>query len=239
MISNPPAPGGAKDPLGVVAGRAAQEIGSALTAIQVAAERLERSWSPASGPAPAELSVIREQSGRLALLARHLIELAHPPSLTPITVDLGGQIQRLVPALGRVLAREGVDLQIHGLEERPEPVWVRIDPQQLQEILLALISNSRRAVADASDPRWIRLGMSQAAAGFVQVRVEDSGPGVPEGAEERIFHPFVSSWGGAGMGLSRSRVSLAGQGGELTLERSPSGTTAFILNLETCSPGTA
>jgi C4-dicarboxylate-specific signal transduction histidine kinase len=243
VISTPPAPDGASDPLGVVAGRAAQEIGSALTAIQVAAERLERSWASRpdarSDAAPQELAVIREQSGRLAVLARHLIELAQPPSLAPVPLKLDETVERVIPALERVLARDGVELQIEGVRGRDASAWVRMDPQQLQDILLALVANARRAVADTAPPRWIRIELCPGPTGAVQLRVTDSGPGVPVGAEERIFHPFVSSWGGAGMGLSRSRVSLAGQGGELTLERTAAGATAFVLNLESCTPDCA
>ncbi len=236
MISTPPAPEGANDPLGAVAGRAAQEIGSALTAIQVAAERLERTWALRADQAPQELAVIREQSGRLAVLARHLIELAQPPAFAAVPLRLDESLGRLVPALERVLARDGVELQIDGVAGRDPSVWVRMDPHHLQDVLLALIANARRAVADTDPPRWIRMELLEATAEAVRIRVSDSGPGVPVGAEERIFHPFVSSWGGAGMGLSRSRVSLAGQGGELTLERAPAGGTAFVLNLETCTP---
>jgi two-component system, OmpR family, sensor histidine kinase KdpD len=239
VIRNPPIPGGGVDPVEVLAGQAAQEIGSALTAIQVATERLERTWPQRDGHAAPELSVIREQSSRLARLARHLIDLAQPPMVTPVPVDLVSQFQRMLPALQRVLSREGVELRVEGLETFPSGLWVHVDPQQFQDILLVLISNARRALATSLPPRWIRLVLWPLERSEIQIRVSDSGPGVPAGSDERIFHPFVSTWGGAGMGLSRSRLSLAGQRGELTFERSPSGETAFVLTLETCNPDVA
>lgn len=239
MIRTPPIPGSGADPVGVVAGRAAQEIGSALTAIQVATERLERTWAEGDGCTAPELSVIREQSGRLARLARNLIDLAQPPVLAPVPVEIVSQFHRILPALSRVLAREGVDLHVDGLETFPTGLWVHMDPQQFQDIVLALVSNARKAVGTSQPPSWIRLILLPVGDSAVQLRVSDSGPGVPAGSDEHIFHPFVSTWGGAGMGLSRSRLSLVGQNGELTFERAPSGETAFVLTLETCNPDVA
>jgi two-component system, LuxR family, sensor kinase FixL len=229
-----PHPGGSRDPLGIVAGTAAQEIGSALTAIQVAAERLERSSIGAGAPGSPELRVIREQSRRLARLARNLLELARPPESHSVPVDLVREVRRLLPPLGRVLAREGVELRVEGLVEggaTPGP-RVQADPARIQEILLALVANARKAVASAPAPRWIRVSVHATPDGRAEVRVADSGPGVPKEAEERIFLPFVSGWGGEGMGLSRSRLSLAGQGGGLRLSQDDQGRTEFILMLE-------
>lgn len=228
-----PHPGGSRDPLGIVAGTAAQEIGSALTAIQVAAERLERSSIGAGAPGSPELRVIRDQSRRLARLARNLLELARPPESRPVPVDLVREVRRLLSPLERVLTREGVELRTAGFAEfagAPGP-WVQADPARIQEILLALVANARKAVASAPPPRWIRISIHATAEGRAEVRVADSGPGVPKEAEERIFLPFFSGWGGEGMGLSRSRLSLAGQGGGLRLGHDDQGRTEFILML--------
>ena len=228
-----PHPGGSRDPLGIVAGTAAQEIGSALTAIQVAAERLERSSIGAGAPGSPELRVIRDQSRRLARLARNLLELARPPESRPVPVDLVREVRRLLSPLERVLTREGVELRTAGFAELAETQgpWVQADPARIQEILLALVANARKAVASAPPPRWIRISIHATAEGRAEVRVADSGPGVPKEAEERIFLPFFSGWGGEGMGLSRSRLSLAGQGGGLKLGHDDQGRTEFILML--------
>jgi signal transduction histidine kinase len=229
-----PGPGVSNDPVGIVAGTAAQEIGSALTAIQVAAERLERYHVRGGAPGSSELRVIRDQSRRLARLARNLLDLTRPPSRNTGAVDLGAEVRRLVPPLRRVLGREGVELRTCGLEEADvdSGPWVQADPARVQEILLALVANARKAVASTPPPRWIRISALTLDDGAGEVRVADSGPGVPEGTEERIFFPLVSGWGGQGMGLSRSRLSLAGQGGGLRLGRTEQGGSEFILRLE-------
>ncbi|TVP47573.1 MAG: sensor histidine kinase [Gemmatimonadales bacterium] len=234
MTPSLPDPGGANDPVGILAGTAAQEIGSALTAIQVAAERLERYHVRGGAPGSSELRVIRDQSRRLARLARNLLDLARPATRGTTPVDLGAEIRRLVPPLGRVLAREGVELRIEGLlaaEDDGGP-RVRADPMRLQELVLALVANARKAVVRGPEPRWIRISAVALVDGSGEVRVADSGPGVPQGAEERIFFPIVSGLGGEGAGLSRSRLSLAGHGGGIRLGRTEQGGSEFILRLE-------
>ncbi len=238
MNTAPSHPSGGADPLGVVAGTAAQEIGSALTAIQVATERLERARPDADGAGALELRVIRDQSERLARLARHLLELARPPLRAegPLSsIDLPALVGRMAPVLRRELDQAGVQLRFEGLlidAEAGEELAVRADPLRLREVLLALVANARTAALGAPQPRWVRIGVFPTDGGGGEVRVTDSGPGVPDGAEERIFLPLVSGWGGAGMGLSRSRSFLAGAGGALTLRRLPSGGSEFVLTLE-------
>jgi signal transduction histidine kinase len=240
-------PASASDPLGVVAGEAAQELGSALTAIQVALERLERRWggstpaapgTPASwtpeAPPPPELALIRGQAERLSILARRLRLVAQPTESHPVCWDLTEALNRLVPAVRRGLAEEGISLEV-ALADRGGPLRVRADPARTREVVLALLANARRAVLDAPPPRWIHLVATPSTAphseGFVELMVRDSGPGVAPGQEERIFLPFVSGWGGQGLGLTRARLTLSLQEGALFLRSHPAGGTEFVLRM--------
>ncbi len=233
----PPGPGAGSDPVGVVAGTAAQEIGSALTAIQVAVDRLERSL-PDPERAPPEFGLIREQSERLARLARYLLELSRPArdAGAPRPLDVGWFLRRITAPLERELAASAIELRLAapaspGSGGYGGPV-VRADAERVREVLLALVANARTAAQAAPPPRWIRIVLDPRPDGGAEIRVSDSGPGVPEGAEERIFLPFVSGWGGHGMGLSRSRRTLADAGGGLRLNRLAGGNCEFVLTLE-------
>lgn len=231
-------PGAAHDPVGAIAGSAAHEIGTVLTAIQVAAERLERKSLREGEPVPPELLVIRDQSERLGRLARNLLELARP--LAPVdsdTLNLLEHAQRVLEPVGRDLSREGVDLSLYLSPDIP--LRVRGNPFRLSEVILALVGNARKAVMagasitekDTVSP-WIRVLVGRGKEGDGEIRVRDSGPGVRPGDEERIFFPFVSGWGGDGLGLSRSRISAMGLGGSLQVERLPDGGSEFVLSLE-------
>jgi signal transduction histidine kinase len=221
------------DPMGTVAGRVAEEIGTALTAIAMAVDRLERQAAEEGCLVHSpELNAIRTQSGRLAWLARQLLELARPPSAAPTRLELNGETERALSTVRRELDRLGVTLRFH---PSPEELAVLGDPHRFREAFLALLGNAQRA-ARSSPPaeggRWVEVRVVPGAGGGGEVRVRDSGPGVPEGEEELIFIPFFSRWGGDGMGLSLSRLSAMGQGGTLEVQRDDLGQSEFVLALE-------
>jgi signal transduction histidine kinase len=221
------------DPIGTVAGRVASEIGTALTTIEMAVDRLERQASdPGIAVHSTELSAIRTQSERLARLARQLLELARPPSAVATRLELGGEVKRTLALVRPEMGRQGIDLRFAPWGSKVE---VQGDPMRLREALLALLVNAERAVRSGPDGvgrGWIEVQVIPGRHGGGEIRIRDSGPGVAEGEEEWIFVPFVSRWGGDGMGLTISRLSVAGQGGTLGVERDGEGNSEFVFRLQ-------
>ena len=104
------------------------------------------------------------------------------------------------------------------------------DAVQLQQVILNLVRNAAEAV-DAPDPRRRRIVVfahPAAEAGFVELGVRDSGPGLTGVVERNLFAPFVTTKAtGMGLGLSIARSIVEGHGGTLTSERLPHGETVF------------
>lgn len=223
--------------MGEVVGNIAREIGAPLTAIEVAVDRLRRrAVSMGGGPEPEELQVILNQSHRLAGLARTLLSLARPLETHPREIRLDHLVDGVAASVAPEMDRAGISLEVDHLSS---PLTVLGDPHQIREALTALVANARLALNGWAGDRVIRLttGLLREERGFV--RVEDSGPGVPEDKEERIFLPFFSEWGRAGIGLALSRIALLGQGGEVYLEpgdERPESGAAFILVLSPPEP---
>lgn len=220
--------------MGEVVGRIAREIGTPLTAIEVAVDRLRRrTTSVEGGPEPAELQVILDQSHRLAGLARTLLSLARPLETDPRPIRLDELVDGVARSVATEIRQAGVSLEVKHLRS---PLIIHGDPHQIREALTALVANARLALTGWGGERAIHLTTGMLQEGRAFVRVEDSGPGVPEEQEERIFLPFFSEWGRPGIGLALSRMALLGQGGEVYLEpggeRSSSG-AAFVLLLST------
>jgi two-component system NtrC family sensor kinase len=102
----------------------------------------------------------------------------------------------------------------------------------LQRVLINLIVNA----ADAAHMPGVHIMLSaqRNAAGCVEVRVVDDGPGVPPAIAERIFEPFFSTkeaGEGTGLGLSISRSVAEAHGGQLVLEPTLTPGAAFVLRL--------
>jgi two-component system sensor kinase FixL len=97
--------------------------------------------------------------------------------------------------------------------------------------MLNLVRNAVEAMAD-SPVRRLRVTSRLAGHGFVQVSIEDSGPGLAPDVAERLFQPFVSTKAdGMGLGLSICHTIIQGQGGRIWTEPSGFGGTAFRFTL--------
>lgn len=102
---------------------------------------------------------------------------------------------------------------------------------QLSQVILNLLNNAFDAVESALE-KWIKVEVKEVNHG-VEIRVTDSGTGVPEQYREKIFQPFFTLKDvgkGTGLGLSISRRIMESQGGSLELDlNSPH--TSFVVRI--------
>ncbi|GAB3609475.1 sensor histidine kinase KdpD [Humibacter ginsengiterrae] len=109
---------------------------------------------------------------------------------------------------------------------------VMADPVLLQRVLVNLLANALRYSPHGSPPR-----MSVSVFGDeVQVRIADSGTGVPDEHKEAIFQPFqregdTDNTTGIGLGLALSKGFVEGMGGTLTPEDTPGGGLTMVVAL--------
>lgn len=102
------------------------------------------------------------------------------------------------------------------------------DPDLLRPVLLNLIRNAAQAMPDGG---MLTL-RTVADAGGVRVAVADTGPGIPAGAEERIFRPFYTTrTKGTGLGLTVARGLVTAMRGELLVASEPGRGATFTIRL--------
>jgi signal transduction histidine kinase len=96
------------------------------------------------------------------------------------------------------------------------------DPERLHQVFTNLVDNALRYAAAGAEPVRIEL---RSAHDFVEVRVIDSGPGIPNGLRTRVFDRFVrgdssraSADGGAGLGLSIVKTIVDAHHGSIWIE---------------------
>ncbi len=178
---------------------------------------------------------------RIQRSARHLLSLINQ-ILNFAKLD-AGQVQveprrvRLAEALGDLEALVAPQLEAKGIAFRRAPapeIVVWCDPEKLQQILLNLLSNAIKFTPVGGS---VAVG-TETGADYAEIRVEDTGPGIPPEKLERIFEPFVqldrdltSRQEGAGLGLAISRELARAMGGELTAESVPGGGARFRLRV--------
>ncbi|MFZ5445615.1 MAG: ATP-binding protein [Myxococcota bacterium] len=102
---------------------------------------------------------------------------------------------------------------------------------RLGQVLVNLLINATHVLVDQPGPRVIRVSARTSAAGAVELRVHDNGPGIPEKLRDRVFEPFFTTKAGGkgtGLGLAVSRNIVASHGGALTVEDAPGGATFVV-----------
>ncbi len=110
---------------------------------------------------------------------------------------------------------------------RPLPLILG-DPDQIRQVLVNLMLNAAQAMEGVG-----RMTLALGREGQqVVLYVGDSGPGIPEIVQPRVFDPFFSTKGageGTGLGLSVCRKLMEDQGGEISVEQSLGGGARFRL----------
>ena len=205
---------------GEMARRVAHEMKNPLTPLRLAAHRLEGHGSDLAEP----LAVIREETARLEELAQQFAALGRPPEGPTSPIDLA-------ELLGSLLASDvppGIET---GLEAEPGVPLVEGHYDSLVRAFRNLVRNAVDAVSGSQGVRAIRARVTAAEDRVVAV-VEDTGPGLPADAGERIFEPdFTTKSRGAGLGLTLVRQAVRADGGEVRAWTRPEGGAAFEVRL--------
>ncbi|ENM5826017.1 sensor histidine kinase [Vibrio metoecus] len=127
--------------------------------------------------------------------------------------------------------------QITQLElcEVDTPVWVRVNPIQLEQVLINLLTNALQALeGQAERIVQIRLQISKQQ---IQLYVDDNGPGIGLETLPHLFEPFhTTKKNGLGLGLSISQQILHSMQGELSVATSPLGGASFTITLPRFTP---
>jgi two-component system, cell cycle sensor histidine kinase and response regulator CckA len=185
------------------------------------------------------LEVLQQVLERGTGLTRQLLALSRQQVAAPALVDCNAHLQRSLQLMRHLLG-EDIVLQVDLAAELPP---IRIDPSQLEQIVLNLAANARDAMPGgghlavrtdlvqvaANDPR---LGHELGGGPHVRIRVQDDGSGMDEAAKAHAFEPFFTTkpFGkGTGLGLAVVHGIVRQCGGRVELDSSEGcGTTVTI-----------
>lgn len=199
-------------------------LGVIMASLEVAERRVESGQDPLVDIQRAATAAKRsiESTTEILRYARTRSPQSDPISLSSLLGEVRGLIVR---ALG-----ESVSLVF----ETSETPLVRIGAAQLETALLNLVINARDAVPEGGEIRIVlcprtlgedeALGLGLVAGEYVSISVADSGPGMTEEIQRRVFEPFYTTkpeGRGTGLGLSTVRSVAQKFGGAVNLDSSP------------------
>jgi two-component system sensor kinase FixL len=218
--------------MGQLTSALAHELNQPLTAVMnymnAARRGLEASADPAARRALELLEKAVAQTGRAGQIIRRLREFIEKKEPDRRLEDLNASVAEAV-ALGLVGAADN-DIEIEtGLE--PGLPQILFDRVQIQQVMVNLLRNAVEAL-EAVGTRKITITTSRSGAGFVEIAVCDSGPGVAADVEARLFQPFATTKArGLGMGLSICKAIVEVHGGRIWTAPNPGGGTQFRFRL--------
>jgi signal transduction histidine kinase len=221
--------------MGNLAAGAAHEIRNPLNAISVGLQRLRLEFAPAAAQDREEYEgftrLMQAEVARLNTIVDRFLALARPLRLSLSQESLAGLLREVLALLGSQASAQGVEVRAAlGAAD----VRVRMDRQQLTQAFMNVLLNALQAM-----PGGGRLDVRVAAtAEAVEVRIADTGPGIPAEHADRIFEPyFTTKEGGTGLGLALSRKIVQEHGGDIRLESNPAGGAAFVIALPRLAAG--
>jgi signal transduction histidine kinase/ActR/RegA family two-component response regulator len=207
--------------LGVIAGRA--ELGLTKT-------------SP-TDPVYTDLEQILNAAGRSAEITRQLLAFARKQTISPRVIDLDSTVGNMIKMLSRLIG-EDIDL----LWQPAGDLWaVKMDPSQLDQILVNLCVNARDAIADVGkitietgmkvfDQDYCAVNAGFVPGEFVLLAVSDDGCGMDRHTLDNLFEPFFTTkekGRGTGLGLATVYGIVKQNNGFINVYSEPEKGTSF------------
>ena len=215
--------------VGRLAGGVAHDFNNLLTAIQATCEALLRTTAR-DAPSRPLLDEIRQAGERAAALTRQLLTFSRRQLVAPRVLDPNLVLRELGGMLRRVI---GEDVGL-ALELAPEAGAVRIDPAQLEQVVLNLALNGRDAMPEGGTLTIATRRAHDERGEWFELEVLDTGLGMDEPTRLRMFEPFFTTKDpgkGTGLGLATVYAIVEQCEGQILVDTAPGRGTSITVRL--------
>ncbi len=229
--------------VGKLAGGIAHDFNNILVAIMGYAD-LIKAGAAHDPEMVKDAEEITRASEKAATLTSQLLAFSRKQDLRPEVVDLDAVVSNLTSMIRRVIGEDiTMDLQSAGV-----PLPVKVDPVQLEQVILNVVANARDAMADGGTltiktTRGVREGspgVDLPAGRYVSLKFRDTGTGMNSEVIARAFEPFFTTkerGRGTGLGLASVYGIIKQSGGDVRIvSHEGHGTTLEILLPESDEP---
>ena len=231
--------------LGMLAGGIAHDFNNVLMAVLANAE-MALGAADAPAAVATHLASVQAAAMRGRELTRQLLNYAAQGPLTSQPVDLNELVRDTVALIGVSISKKA-ELSLHLAEE---PSVVEGDPGQLRQLIMNLVINASEALADKVGRIAIHIAPVQVTPGDLEgspllaeipsgravvLRVSDTGQGMSEETQKRIYEPFFTTKvAGRGLGLASVLNVVRGHRGAIRVASTPGSGSEFSVWLKRC-----
>ena len=182
---------------------------------------------------PEAVAQSKEGVGHVTKIVQGIKKFSHPDIEEQRQYDLNAAVENTIVVARnewKYVADVETDLD-------PDLLSIRCFPGDLNQVLLNLLVNAAHAVGSkmAEGEKGNILISTKLNGNHAELRVRDSGTGIPENIQDKIFNPFFTTkevGKGTGQGLSITHSVIVNKhGGTITFETAPGEGTTFIVSL--------
>jgi two-component system NtrC family sensor kinase len=180
-------------------------------------------------PLQKDLSIIEKEARRCKMIIENLLKFARQEKVAHEQVVINRMLEDTAALLNHQL---GIHLVRLETELSPDLPPVTGNANQLQQVVMNLIINAQQAMEGQKGT--VRVTSSRPLPGWVEIRVSDTGPGIPKEIQAKLFEPFFTTkpaGKGTGLGLSVSYGIIKDHKGEIRVESEPGEGATFIIHL--------
>jgi PAS domain S-box-containing protein len=226
--------------IGHLAGGVAHDFNNLLTVINGCCELLRVNHGSREEATPL-IAEIHRAGERAATLTRQLLAFSRKTVLQPRVLPLNDLVTDFQRMIGRLI---GEDIHL-ATDFRADPGLVRVDPGQMEQVLMNLVVNARDAMPQGGtvtigsrevflDDDYVRRFEDLRPGRYVLLTVTDTGCGMDKATLARMFEPFFTTkpvGKGTGLGLAMVYGILKASGGHVAVESEKGRGTTFNLFL--------
>lgn len=211
--------------IGSLTSRVAHEIKNPLNSIALRLELLRSRISEESPEAEGEIAILSEEVTRLDRVVKTFLDFSRPVEPVMEPLDVNALVNQVAAFLQPQAESSGIQMEV---SEPGHPVMIRGDADLLKQAVINIAVNAIEAMKDGGILK-ISLATARRAC---QIRISDTGPGIPPDQIDRIFDLyFTTKPKGSGIGLAMTFRSIQLHGGTIGVANQDGAGAEFVIEL--------
>lgn len=204
----------------------AHEVRNPMSSIRSCAQRIHKVVEE-KDPNKKYTNYIMQEVDRLEKIVKDMLTVTRQPKPNLVEENVNRVIEEILLHMDDEIRKSGVVLTKELDQKLPV---IPVDPALLEQVILNMIQNALIFMQDR-EKKELKIATGQDKR-FLQIRISDTGPGIPAHNRKKVFEPFFSTKPqGTGLGLAICQRIILAHKGKIELESEMDKGTTFIVSL--------